>query len=184
MNGAGTAVFGLVSAVAGVILGHYLTKDMQEDLLRKSTFLALAEKTMETRINLFRDATSLFAEGQRLSYIYRSRPDAERVEFSRLVSCISRESHAAEFCQSGKSGVSDQLIVEVSQLYAKFEVLKVMAAYYFCDETRGAMATLPAGAFWWNAEPNIQKNLLDTMRSEFACDMEKYRAAFDGHNTP
>jgi hypothetical protein len=179
MNGLATSVLGIVGCISGVLLGHLLTKDLQEGLLKKTVLLSVAEKTVDARVSLIKDVTSLFAEGQRLSYLFRSRPEADRVEFSRIISCISRESRAAEFCQTSDKAVADQLSGEVAQLYARFEAFKVMANYYYCSGTRDVISTLPAGAFWWNADASVQTQLLSSMRAELSCELDRMKSIFE-----
>jgi hypothetical protein len=183
MHPAGTALVSLLSAAFGAWFASYLNHGVEETLLRKTAALTAAQQTLETRIGLLKETTLLLSEGLRLSFVYRSRSESERFEFTRVVSCISRASHDAEFCKSGATKSIDPLLLDVSQLTAKFEALRTMASFYFCETTRASLAILPADAFWWNADPAAQLDVLEKMKSELTCDIEKYRAMFDGSSS-
>jgi hypothetical protein len=158
--------------VVGAACGSVGTYFVQEYSTAKAQKAASREQLIQTRIKLIQEMQSLLVEGRRFSVVYNMSDEAQRLEFTRLVSCANREDHAEQRdgCDLGQISESKlDRLKDIAVTQARFETTARSVNLYFCNRSLEALEKLPKGGFWWNGPSSRRDDVLAAMRADVTC---------------
>jgi hypothetical protein len=134
------------------------------------------QRERERRLTALVNMQTALAEASRLSIVYETAGTEGQSTITRLLHCsdAGNRTASASTCQIESNSPSlVKAIEDFAVLNGRFEAAQAAVKVLFCDGTLAALAELPQGPWWWNANDVAKRRLTDAMAKDLMCGFDE-----------
>lgn len=169
MHSSSTVILSGILSLIGAFGGSYVGGHLQAELWKREAFYKLAMESWNKRIETYRAMSGVLSEAQRI-VIYRA-DTKEGPKLVDLLYCVTSTNKQQSCKVDPADAAAASLVRDIFEMQSRFETARAAASVYFCERTKAALKEIPAGPWWWNADEETRKNLLQSMEAEITCDL-------------